>query len=724
MNMQRGYPSLHVLERNNMSTTAANVRFTELEGKALFNRKTVIEDLPLDNDWYKQAFLLNDTFITDIDDVNNRYWSSASAKFTDTRLGGNIGINAPPQFTPYADVPVKGRLTGRVDVSVSDTTGNYGMGRYYSEAIDDNGQTIYLRFGVPQFNSLVNFLSRAFDRDARILAVTGKTSSLFYTSANILGTIATLVAAPLIAIPIFMAQTVNSMFLRPTSKYYTLKPTMHNYWGAVQILTNALCVNMGIYPKIVNELAGDEASKQQVGRPFKLDETQLTNLSLAMPEIFRYANSNVGLFDVYAIANHAQRLANQKYKDDFDNLNKNTPLNFEGYVKRSISGNGRHATSISDDEGNATLASRLDNIFKSDYYKTDSGDQTVELNPSIDPVTGLDRGSSRDPATGAEKQNSNSGFFSWWPEFRKNLDAEVRDGSEFAVFKVDHTGSVSESFSNATGESDISQKLNGLSSQARQFRFSIADGNIVGDTMQSITSAVSDLVMGGLDGLTLGFSNLLTGLAGSGYIDIPKHWQSSSANLSRSTYTMKLISPYGNAYSRIQNILLPLSMILAGTLPLSAGKQSYVSPFLCQLFDKGRSQIRLGMIESLNITRGTSNLPFNSRGEVLAIDVSFTVADLSSIMHMPVTQGNFLGHPATLDEDNILVDYLAVLAGQDIYSQIYAFPKAKLNISKWVAEMGRFTSTAHWASFAAEQPPINWVEGLVRGSSLTSREGL
>jgi hypothetical protein len=31
------------------------------------------------------------------------------------------------------------------------------MGRYYSESIDDNAQTIYMRFGVPQFNSLVDF---------------------------------------------------------------------------------------------------------------------------------------------------------------------------------------------------------------------------------------------------------------------------------------------------------------------------------------------------------------------------------------------------------------------------------------------------------------------------------------------------------------------------------------------------------------------------------------
>ena len=68
-------------------------------------------------------------------------------------------------------------------------------------------------------------------------------------------------------------------------------------------------------------------------------------------------------------------------------------------------------------------------------------------------------------------------------------------------------------------------------------------------------------------------------------------------------------------------------MLLAGILPLSTGKASYTSPFLCQLYDRGRLQIRLGMIESLSITRGTTNLAFDKHGQALGIDVTFSVVE-------------------------------------------------------------------------------------------------
>ena len=136
------------------------------------NSSNGTNDFLLDKDWVKHAFSVSDTELSEPADIINRYWSSASAKFTDTRLGANIGINARPQFTRYSDIRVKGRLAGRNDVTLGATKGNFGMGRYYSEAIDDPSQTIYMRFGVPQFNSLTNFLTRAFDSEQTVMART------------------------------------------------------------------------------------------------------------------------------------------------------------------------------------------------------------------------------------------------------------------------------------------------------------------------------------------------------------------------------------------------------------------------------------------------------------------------------------------------------------------------------------------------------------------------
>ena len=72
-----------------------------------------MDELRLDSEWAKRAFLVPDKLLETETDVKNRYYSSASSKFTDSRLGGNIGINARYQFNRYSDIRVNGRLAGR-----------------------------------------------------------------------------------------------------------------------------------------------------------------------------------------------------------------------------------------------------------------------------------------------------------------------------------------------------------------------------------------------------------------------------------------------------------------------------------------------------------------------------------------------------------------------------------------------------------------------------------
>ena len=687
------------------SFTNYNPRIIEQDNVAIVQSSSQITSDPtatvLDKDWSKEAFLINDSEFGDTGDIVNRYWSTASAKFTDTRMGCNIGVNSRPQFTRYADVRVQGRLAGRKKVTVGETSGNFGMGRYYSEAIDDPGQVVYLRFGVPQFNSLTNFISKAFSGDLTTLARTGRTSA-FFTLGKLVGSIAAMVAFPAIAVIAIGYKVVNHYFGRATSKFYTLKPTMHLYWSVVNQLVNTLAINRGILPKMLND---DPA--QRIGRPYKIDEDTLSAMARLLPDMF--VEDAVGFrFDVYAIANKAQRLANQQFHTDYTDLNNGTSTDFTGYVKKDITSNGSHPTHISDDKNKPTLGARLNDLLQFGYYTTTDKDSKTEINPKID----------INNPKGAEKKDT-----SWFQDFLTHTDSEFRDGAAFASFRVDHTGSVSESFANATVESDLSSKLNGISSQIREARFTFAEGNLVGGVggmIQDVVGAAKDVVMGAASGLTFGFSDLLAGLAGSGFVDIPKHWQSSTANLPRSSYTIQLISPYNNPISHVQNIYIPLCMLLAGALPMGTGKASYTSPFICQLYDRGRCQIQLGMIESLSITRGTSNLPFDIEGKALALDVTFTVADLSSIMHMPISAGDLFGYDTTLDEDNILSDYLAVLAGQDIYSQIYALPKAKLRLAKDIANAAKLTSSAYWASVVHDSMPFkNVLEGLNRGTNVT-----
>lgn len=637
------------------------------EDQPLFPDDPVSTDMLLDKDWVKIAFMVPDSDIGDSVDVVNRYYTTASAKFTDTRLGCSIGVNPKPQWTRYCDPPNPGRMAGRDAVTISSTSGNFGMGDAYSEGLDDPAQKIFMRFGVPQFNSLLGFLNKAFSRDLTILARTGRAPSAFYNLSKLVGTALSAIAFPALTVTVYTGRAVAWMINRPTSKFFTLKPTMYLYWNTVQNLVINHAVNTGLIKKVM-----DTTEQQRLGRPYIIDDTQLAALNNLFPDTM-FKN---GTFDILSMVTKAQRLANQQFEYDYNRLGRDSATDFEGYLKRDMTGDGSHTTAVSDKRGEPTLSAMFNNMMMmGKYYTVENGEDYMT---EVDPRTDKDGEPSKEGLGSVLMDHINS--------MRNYADAEFRDGAEYAVFQVEHTGSMQESFGSSYGESQISQKLNDISSTFKQARFSLAEGNILGSVFETAKNAVSDIAIGTLDGVTMGFAGLAAGLGGSGYIDIPKHWESSNANLPRGQYTFKLISPYNNPVSRMMDIWIPFYMLLAGAMPRSVGKQSYTSPFYCQLFDRGRVQSRLAAIESISITRGTSNLQFDLWGQCLAIDVSITVVDLSTIMHMPVSSGELLNYDTTMDEDNILADYLNVLAGMDIYSQIYPIPRAQLQFTKELAK--------------------------------------
>ena len=163
-------------------------------------------------------------------------------------------------------------------------------------------------------------------------------------------------------------------------------------------------------------------------------------------------------------------------------------------------------------------------------------------------------------------------------------------------------------------------------------------------------------------------------------------------------------------------------MILAGALPRSTGEMSYGAPFICQLYDRGRAQIKTGLIESLSIERGLTTLPFSRRGEALGIRVTFSVLDLSSMMHVPVSSGGIFGSDTLIGENSAIADYFAVLAGMDLASQMYPMSKAKLNLMKRIGEASKLTSPAWLAMHSRDISKSlgfgHVIEALSRGSEL------
>lgn len=623
-----------------------------------------------DHQWVRRSFYLPKL------DRTPYTTTPASQKFTDTSLGGNIAINPPPQFTEYADPLVSNR-------------GGTGMGRYYSENVDDAAVNLHIRAGVPRFTPMTTFFigpygKRGFyDPNMSYLARTGKERGFFYSAGRLFGFIFTAPLQPII----FVGRAIRYIFnMKPPSRWYNLKPAMPLYWAAVNVMVNQVAVNMNLVPPILN---GDDNGEDWGAGSHKDVKGAMHALD---PRIFR----EDGSIDMFAVSTRAQRLetaARKQFEEDVKALGNKEDVEkmVQSYVGKAPSylydssgksGSGTTPPIIVDnDEENNTLEQYLGRYLGSPEGKSNEPPATLETD---------DKGKSIDPqgdgvATGYPKYDTKEDIgkqTSWWSDLWTGFWSATNDSSEFVSFNVRSKDSVSESVTNSAGESELAQSLNNMNSSGRTRNFHFAGGN-VGDNaalniLESIGSGVKDLAVGALD--SIGLSGLAA-FNGASFVDIPKYWQDSSVTFPRMSYKMELRSPYGHPMARMQNEIIPMLMILALGLPRATGKQSYTSPFIVEAYCKGRAQVRLGLVDSITITRGTGNMPWSKHGEARGIDVDFSIMDLSSIMSMPLNSDQDM-----FDDENPFTDYLATLGGLSLSDQIYGLRKLNIEMTRAITQ--------------------------------------
>ncbi len=673
-----------------------------------------------DEEWVKQSFLLPEHAITDADMVR-RTLTTAAFKFTDTTIGGNFAINTPPQYTRYADIKVGGQPNERVFMRVGGSrkrsrddgdgspypkdprtgltpknkwrraTASRGMGRYYSEALDDNGQYVTMRFGVPEYNSLSRFFATFYDHDASTLARTGRGGSLLYMIGQGAGI--------MLALPFWPAiqggRVIRFLTQTPASKFYYMKPAMPLYWSAVSKIINGISINLGLVPPSLSP------------KQFELYQNPGMAWDKGVAERYHQWAPDVineyGIIDPFAVATRAQRLSN-RYNEE---------------IRESVGSRGWEGINT---KINRWLEMQIDS-GRPEHVNLDAYVRAYADLPENQPKPDSSDGATAETVDNRERYSLGTGFWSF-------LRGERRDGASFVTFRIDFTNTADESFQNSTRESDIAQKINSMSSSNRSIRFNVAEGNLgdgaIAGLIETTLGMAKDVVMGVADGLQI---SGLAALAGSALVDIPKMWDASTANLPRLDFTIQLRSPYGNVMSRMRNLFLPLSMLLAGALPLSTGRHSYTSPFLCEAYCRGRAAIRLGMIESLSITRGVGNLGWNQEDQPLGIDVRVSIVDMSSIVHMPIasffnavegaitqagaavggTTGAIIASALTKsawDEDNSFTDYLAVLGSLSFQDFVYPTSRWRINVANQMAEFRSWRSPARWA---------NWIMGTFPG---------
>ena len=614
----------------------------------------------------RKAFLLASEDLDDQETQELTFTETAFRPF-DTSPGGYEVLNPFPQFTRYADI--------KVDNPMIKT---FGVGRWYDGTYGQYQQKIYMRFGVPQFNSMARFFTGFYNSHASLLARTGRgDADLAYMAGRIAGLAVTIFNIPLLMIG--TAVMAKDFFIeKPRSKFYYFKPTMHIYWNMVTTMVNHYCVNRGIIPRY---LTSEESQRMSGENAFDPEEAARIGRAL---EVFS-ANGQVDVYR-YATLSHRRK---KKFMDKLKAAMDTNGLDFPG-LSNAFRGviNGKTDVQLS-----KSYTEYMDMWRQSASGSTNSvSTEGTAINTSFTETT-------------ETPEAERSGFLNL-------LKTELDDGSAFICLRVNSTGEVSESFSSTTGTSPVAAKINDQSTSARRTTFALSGGNVLG-LLNPITDAVKSFASGVLDQLNVAG---IAALGGAALVDIPDHWESSVASLPSQSYTMTLASPYGNPISQLFAIYVPLFMILAGGLPRSTGRQSYTSPFLCQLFDKGKQQTRLGIIDSISVRRGVTNLAFNKHMQAMGIEVTFSVKDLSSVMHAPISEGfSFNPTRALFDEDTIWSDYLASLAGLDVDDQIYPMRKFALNLTRWATHWSTWTNSSHIASFIGNATPLRFASIFYKG---------
>lgn len=650
-----------------------------------------------DAQWVRSSFLLP-RYATDADDKRSKIFSSAFLKFTDSTLGGNFCINPPPQHTVFADLPIRNPVA----------TMSSGSGRIFSEKYDDSFQTIHMRAGVPAFNGLAPFLSGFYDYESATLSKTGRAPSFLYSIGKVAGFVVTLPLQPFI----LAGRLIRFFTSANNSRFYYMKPTMPIFWQAATTMLNTIQVFEGSIPKVLATSANAEkpgaesgltretpdeeraaANDRYLSGDILEDELVATKDDFKiyhelLPEIFR----EDGGIDLYAVANRAQRKATRVRKDMMKVLE------------------------VAKSTGDLTQAA-IDFINKSNtgVYDKDPGlEHKGGLSAYLAAWNSLPIGTPSSTGT-ATTETLDTEDKNWGNSIFDFFDAELKDGGQFVTFRVNETGSVSESFSNQTGTPEIKNKINGMSASARSKSFDFAAGNLgdgaISNAIESVFGAVKDLTMGVLDGVGLGG---LAAAFGSAYIDVPDRWEDSVANAPTMSYTMELRTPYNNPVSRLMNLNVPLALILTFALPKAAGKAAYDSPFLIELYDKGKAQTRLGIIDSLTIERGVGNVGWTRDGRATAINVTFTVKELSNAIYMPIAAS-----PGLFDEQSSFTDYMAVLGSMGLTDQIYATNLLKLNLTRKMTEWKTWNSPAKWGAWMADSTPGRLISAF---SKVTDRK--
>lgn len=571
--------------------------------------------------------------------------------YQDTRVGANDAINCFYQFNRDDDIVHP--------ATYSETTGIYGLGRSYTNTTQRNQTIAYFSFGLVQFNNIGSFLENAVYAPLARINAAGFDRAGMFNLGQLFG-VATSLAFGLVFIPIRMFKAMSN-WLRTSkvSKYIEFRSEMASYYSYADSICAQWLVATGMYGNGKAEpakvAAQDNANSGFFSRiinkivpGFKASKSSLPpGMAATGPSIFHVLGLRARILGLKNMgAGYAARFGLQNVQDV---LNERT--------KPSSGG---------------------EDPVKADAEKwsTWSGECIV---PSGDGDSGMS-------------------------QFVNTFSATSTGITQFIGFRIEKSTDSSESFGNSTGPSKLADLVNNkikaaydkaVTAQLTEAQSASSDDSLLGDLQNFFNGALNSISisLGGVETLA---STVRTG----SLIDIPDEYTGSEYNKSFSI-SLQLRSPYGDINSIYNSIIIPLSLLLAGSLPRSAGEHAYQSPFVLRAYCAGRFSIPLGIIENVSITRGSSDFGWTYQNLPTCMDVTLSIKDLSPCMYMAL-RGTGL-FDKIMGDDSTFTEYINTLAGVGLAERVNSVLQAQRNVQLRAHNLrNKYFNPNYWANGSGE----------------------
>ena len=249
----------------------------------------------------------------------------------------------------------------------------------------------------------------------------------------------------------------------------------------------------------------------------------------------------------------------------------------------------------------------------------------------------------------------------------QTISDNIFNDEKYIKFYVDSNMSISESNSNSTTESKIASLFDTVEGLVKEVGFFTNNNSVLSgivDLSTNTANEVLDGVSSTLDkdssaGLSKIIGNASHVLTGSNVI-FPELWGDSSYKKSYS-FTVNLVSPYGDTESIYLNIIVPMMHLIALSFPRQTSANSFKSPFLVKAFVKGWFATDLAIVDSISIEKGGDGSAWNIIGLPTEVKISISITDLYS--NLMITSS---GEPSLYFNNNGLIQFLAVNCGMDI----------------------------------------------------------